>query len=46
MSLVEEISKVAHSAKGNLINYIGLKIKNGAFPLTFLKQLKEADSLM
>jgi len=46
MSLVEELSKVAHSAKSNLINYIGVKIKNGSFPLSFLKELKEADLLM
>jgi hypothetical protein len=46
MSLVEELSKVAHSAKSNFINYIGVKIKNGSFPLSFLKELKEADLLM
>ena len=46
MSLVEELSKVAHSAKSNFINYIGVKIKNGSFQLSFLKELKEADLLM
>jgi len=46
MSLVEELSKIAHSAKPNFINYIDIKIKSGAFPLNFLKQLKEADSIL
>jgi len=46
MSLVEELSKTAHTAKGNFIDFIGNKILSYTFPLSFLKQLREADSIL
>ena len=46
MGLVEQLSKTAHTAKGNLINHIGNKILSSVFPLSFLKQLKEVDSIL
>lgn len=46
MSFVEQLSKNASTAKGNLIEYIGTKILSGSFPLSFLKQLKEADTIL
>ena len=46
MSLVEQLSKVAFSAKANVLTYIGNRLKGGIFPLNFIKQLKEADSIL